>query len=317
MPMPRREVGIDAPDTCGSVHGGTIDLAATRWELDGPDGAPVVVLLGGISADEHAVATGTNSSPGWWQDVVDAGAIDRTRYRILGVRFGTAGGAPTDTRDQVRVIEAALDRLGIWRVHAIVGGSYGGMVALAFAQHLTERVRRVVALCAAHESHPMATAGRVLQRRIVQLGQATGRSREALALARGMAITSYRSAHEFAERFANPSVADGGGIDVPVASYLEWHGARFARRFTAERFLALSESVDLHRVDPQAIRVPVTLVACTSDTLVPPWQVAALHRALPGSTFHEIDSRFGHDAFLKEAAALAPIIRDTLDGDTP
>src|SRR5690606_22014669 len=136
---------------------------------------------------------------------------------------------------QARAIAALLDHLGIARLHAIVGASYGGMVALAFAALFPERVGRVVAIGAAHESHPMATALRALQRRVVRLGLAAGAQREGLAIARGMARTTYRSAVEFARRCAGaPEWVEAAG---PGAQSEPQAGAARRARFPVEGYL--------------------------------------------------------------------------------
>ena len=111
-----------------------------KFELIGPSGAPLVVVLGGISASRHVVATEHDPSPGWWETVVGPGrAIDTTRLRVLGVDYLDGGrgsdGRPkriVSTHDQADAIAAVLDRLSVERAHALIGASYGGMVALAF-----------------------------------------------------------------------------------------------------------------------------------------------------------------------------------------
>jgi homoserine O-acetyltransferase/O-succinyltransferase len=139
-----------------------------------------------------------------------------------------------------------------------------------------------------------------------------GSSARAVAIARGIALTTYRTAPEFAARFAS----GGRGAAETLASvdaYLAHNGGTFARRFDAAAFLCLSESLDLHEIDPATVRTPVTLVAVTSDTLVPPSQSRSLHARLGGrSTLVEIESIYGHDAFLKERAALSPILNTAL-----
>jgi homoserine O-acetyltransferase len=162
-----------------------------------------IVVLGGISATSDVAA--------WWPGLVGAGrALDPTRERIVGFDFVTqaswksAPADPVSTADQAVALAAHLDSLGIARVEAIVGSSYGGMVALAFAAAFPARIGRAVVISAAHVSHPMTTALRSIQRRIVQLGLDTGTGREALAIARGLAMTTYRTAEEFEERFADP-----------------------------------------------------------------------------------------------------------------
>jgi homoserine O-acetyltransferase len=203
-----------------------------------------------------------------------------------------------------------LDQLAIERVHCFVGASYGGMVALAFAERYQERVERVVVISAPHEPHPMSTALRALQRRIVKLGLDTGRTRSALSIARGLAMTTYRSREEFGERFESaPEALRDNDATFPVESYLEHHGEQFADRWSAERFLALSLSGDLHRVDPARITTPTVIVAAEGDAIVPGEQLEELAATLAGPTrLIHLPSKHGHDAFLTEPGALGRIL---------
>jgi homoserine O-acetyltransferase len=98
-----------------------------------------------------------------------------------------------------------------------------------------------------------------------------------------------------------------------VQNYLDAHGERFADAFSPASFLCLSESIDLHRVRPAAITTPVTLVSVESDVLVPTWQMQALHATLGGRVdWHQIASRYGHDAFLKEVELVSGIVAGAL-----
>ena len=182
-----------------------------RATLCGADGAPVVVMMGGISGDRFPCLC-ENGAPGWWSGLAAPGnAIDPARHRVLGFDFAAdeEGRFAPSTADQARVLAAALDAFGIARAALVIGASYGGMVALAFAEHFPERVERLAIVSADASPHPYSTAGRELQRRVVRLGVEQGWGDEALAIARGMAMTSYRSREEFAERFA-------GGIDLSL-----------------------------------------------------------------------------------------------------
>ncbi len=294
------------------------DRTTPRYELVGPDGAPVVVALGGISATRHVTATAEDPSDGWWNDIVGADrAIDTTRYRVLGVDFLDGGrradGRPSrtiTTHDQADAVARVLDQIGVERIQAFVGASYGGMVGLAFAEKYPERIERLVVISAPHEPHPMSTALRALQRNIVKLGLESGRTTDALALARGLAMTTYRSAREFAERFASAPVdyADGDAT-FAVERYLAAHGERFASRWAAERFLALSLSGDLHRVDPSKIHTPTVIVAAEGDAIVPGEQLETLAAAIAAPTrLVHLASPRGHDAFLTEPTALGNIL---------
>jgi len=158
----------------------------------------------------------------------------------------------------------------------------------------------------------MATALRTLQRRAVRLGLSSGHVDEGMTIARGLAMTTYRTAAEFAMRFPVHGEETPEGVRFPVEGYLEHHGAAFSRRFSPWSFLCLSESIDLHNVDPERIRTPTTLVAVESDTLVPAWQMRELAAGMGRhATVTEIPSIYGHDAFLKEVEPLTEIIRAT------
>ena len=90
----------------------------------------------------------------------------------------------------------------------------------------------------------------------MRLGLRTGEIDQALALARQLAMTTYRGSEEFATRFAGEARFEDGRYRLPVEDWLEHAGRRFVERFDARRYLSLSESIDLHAVDPAAVRVP-------------------------------------------------------------
>src|SRR5690242_19641391 len=174
------------------------------YELVGPLGAPVVAVLGGISANRHVTSNAFDTQCGWWEDVVGPGrAIDTTRFLVIGIDYvsDVPGSSTVTTRDQADALASALDHAGIRSLHAVVGASYGGMVALAFGNAYPARCRRLLVISAAHESDPLATALRHLQRRVLELGANIGRERDALTIARGIAMTSYLTPHYFKERF--------------------------------------------------------------------------------------------------------------------
>ena len=301
--------------------------ALPSFEVTGPAGAPLVIALGGISASCHVVATPGDPSPGWWECVVGpGGAVDTRRWRVLGVDFLDGGraadGRPArtvTTHDQADALARVLDAAGVECARLVIGASYGGMVALAFGARHAARAEGLVVISAAHESHPMSTGLRAFQRRIVELGLDTGRPNDGMILARAVAMTTYRTAREFGERFRDsvPGQAEGR-IVFPVESYLEAAGKRFAAWCPPERFLALSLSSDLHRVDPAALQVPSVLIAEEGDTLVPEEQIIELagRIAAPHRYVH-LTTIYGHDAFLTDSATINPILTSALDGPPP
>jgi homoserine O-acetyltransferase/O-succinyltransferase len=290
--------------------------STVRYEVVGPRGAPVVAVLGGISASRHVTSSASDPSPGWWEDVVGRGrAIDTGRFRILCIDYLTRGTGtdPITTNDQADALARAIDLAGIRCLHAVVGASYGGMVALAFGVRYPERAKRLVVIGAAHVSDPLATALRHLQRRVVELGTAVGRERDGLAIARGIAITSYLTAQHFEERVVGGDRNDTRLIENRIGRYLKAKGERFAEHWTSEKYNALSLSLDLHSIEPEKVTIPTAVIAVSSDRLVPIDQSRELARRLGGqSQLIELDSLLGHDAFLGDWPRIAPFINELL-----
>ena len=275
------------------------------YRMEGPAGAPVVATFGGISASRRVDE--------WWQEQYGpARALDPDHHRILSIDWlgeSWPDGSPVTTAQQAQALVAVLNALGIERLGACIGASYGAMVGLALAAQYPERIGRLVAISGAHRPHPMAAARRLIQREIIRLGLDAGDERRGLRLARALAITTYRPGSLFAERFGHD---DPRRVLGRLDSYFDHQARRLIGRFDAERYLCLSESLDLHRVDPTAITCPVTLVAVQSDELVPVDQLQALDRVLSDSALRVIPSDYGHDAFLKEPAFFDKLIREVL-----
>jgi homoserine O-acetyltransferase len=292
------------------------DPRDVRYEIVGPRAAPVVAVLGGISATKHVTASASDPSPGWWEDVVGAGrAIDTRKFRVLCIDYATKGsgaGAVT-TSNQAEALSFALDQVGVRKAHAVVGASYGGMVALAFGVRFPARAKRLIVISAAHESDPIATALRHLQRRVVALASASGLERDGLAIARGIAMTSYLTARHFEERIVGCDRNDSRVIEDRIGNYLKTRGEQFADQWTAERYNALSLSLDLHRIRPEEVTVPTTVIAVSGDRLVPIAQSRELAQRLAGpSQLIELDSSLGHDAFLGDSSRIAPFVNELL-----
>ncbi|HEY0230108.1 MAG TPA: homoserine O-succinyltransferase [Dokdonella sp.] len=289
-----------------------------RWALHGAPDAPVVIVQGGISANRHAAAGAGQA--GWWDAIVGPGrAIDTTRLRVLAIDWleladlGVAQAVGSE--DQADALAALLDAFGIARVHAYVGASYGAMVGLAFAARHPQRLQRLVAIAGAHRAHPLSVAVRNIQREVVRLGERFGDPAAGLDLARRLAMTTYRGEREFAERCADAPAFEDGRFRFAEEDWLKAAGASFVKRFSAGRYLALSESIDLHRVDPADVRVPTTLVGIASDRVVPLADLCELQRRCgAAATLHVIDSRYGHDAFLKEDAQIGALLQEALCG---
>jgi pimeloyl-ACP methyl ester carboxylesterase len=125
--------------------GGRLDGVRVAWRVTGNPRGPLVAALGGISAGRAVADIGT-SEKGWWCDVIGPGkALDTERYQVLGIDFLGGSSATTGPRagqtnfpsissyDQAEVLRRVLEHLRA-SLAAIIGASYGGMVALAFAE---------------------------------------------------------------------------------------------------------------------------------------------------------------------------------------
>jgi len=280
-------------------HGMTVRLP---WRLLGRPGLPVLLVLGGINSGRKLES--------WWSRQVGIGrSLDPTRFRLLSVDWADSEQqrqSPLLTQDQAQAIEALADHLGIQRLHGVIGASFGAMVGLALAERDRLFIDRLLLISGAHYSHPAATAARHLQREIVRLAEVAGLPRTGLALARGLAMSTYRTPELFAERFNETDAVDRL---QSLESYLGHVGHQFARRYEADQFLGLSEALDLHQVDPSRIRVPATVVGVDSDQLVPLTQIRALAEGLAGPVALDvIQSRYGHDAFLTEHLRISKIL---------
>ncbi|MCX7556480.1 homoserine O-succinyltransferase [Xanthomonadaceae bacterium JHOS43] len=288
------------------------------WELQGAEGAPVVVVQGGISAHRHIASNERHTEPGWWQAQCGPDqAIDTHRHRVLAIDWlGSDGSldACIDPADQADAIAAVLDHLNIAKAKAYVGASYGAMVGLQFAARHGDRIERLIAISGAHRSHPQVTALRVIQRRIVALGHSENGIREALALARSLAVIGYRSDAEFDQRFNRAPTVCANGARFAVEDYFDAIGPRFVARFSATAYLRLSESIDLQDVEPEAIHVPTDIVAVAQDQVVPETDLLGLTERISGpARLHRVDSLYGHDAFLKEEARIGAILATALN----
>src|SRR5665811_1908271 len=197
----------------------------------------------------------------------------------------------------------------------------GGMVALEVALERPEAVRSVVPIAAPAATGALAVAWNAIQRALVdRLGE------DGLALARELAMTTYRSEADFEQRFGRAAEADG---TPSIVSYLRYQGRKLVSRFDPDTYLSLVGAMDRHDigvgrggVGPALARladhgVRLTGLGISGDILYGPEQVRALVAAAAAEGAHaryqELQSTKGHDAFLAEWEALAAIFRGMLD----
>lgn len=305
---PGRDVRAVLPDNFRLESGQGLAAGEIVGRLHGPEQGPLVFVAGGISSGRFATL--------WWSWAVRSGGpIDPERVRVLAFDLlpgpGESGLTLTTT-DQARLLALLLDSLGEPRIDVFVGASYGGCIGLAFAAAFPDRIGELAVISAAHRAHPAATARRGVQRRLLAFARDCGREAEGIALARELAMTTYRTAEEFALRFASTPPAEAGD-PYPVCDYLIARGAEYAGATSADRWITLSDSLDRHAVEPEAVRCPLTVIGFTSDGLVPIEDSRDLAARAPNlRRLIEAPSIFGHDAFLKERELIGRALHDLL-----
>lgn len=343
-----------------------ITIAFETWgELDA-DGTNAILICHALTGDAHAAgpAGAGHPTPGWWDGLIGPGrAIDTDRWfvvcaNVLGGCQGSTGPAtdrpdrpkpygPTfpvvTMRDIVRTQVRLTDALGIGCWAAVIGGSMGGMQALEWAVMHPERVGRLVVLATATAASAQQIAWWSTGRRAIALdpkwrdgnyydAEPGDGPHAGLALARQISQVTFRSDDVFTNRFGREPVEPlEGRFEMwqrfQVERYLDYHGAKLARRFDANSYLLLTKAMDLHDLgrrrggEEAALRritAPVLCFGISSDILYPPHQqqhlVDAIGEVGGTATYVEIDSPHGHDAFLIDldqvAAGLIPFLEN-------
>ena len=347
------------PGSFETESGRFIERPVTAYETWGEHrGDNAVLLTTGLSPSAHAARHGPDDAPGWWEEMVGPGrALDTDRWfvvcaNVLGGCHGSTGPSSTDPatgrpyalrfpvvtlRDMMRLQHELLGALGVERLHAVIGSSMGGMLALEYATLFPGFVARLIAISASGMTHPFAIALRRVQRRAVTLDPAWrggsyydhGQPAEGLSLARELGTITYRSDREWTRRFGR-AWQDGELFSLDgrfeVESYLEHQGAKYPLAYDANTYLYLSRAMDLHDLGRgrgglveavSRITAKTLLVGVTTDVLIPPFEMVELDDAFTAAgrpaELLVLDLDTGHDSFLLHPETFGPPVRSFLD----
>jgi homoserine dehydrogenase len=330
LPSPRRtEVRREAM----VVEGHALEDVTLAGYALGPElgTAPVVVIVGGITASPFPFGDAATGSEPWWPALDAPDLIDPTRHTVLAPCWPGNGSTwrgfddgslpPLSALGLADLIAAWLDGIDCRTPITFIGASLGGLVGVALAVRHPERVSRLVTISAGLRPDGWGTATRHVQRELVRDGLRTGDVVTGMVRARQLGMLTYRGRDELDTRFG---VLGPDLVHPPVASYLQHHGERFAARFPVRTFLLLSEAIDRARfgTDPVSVRAElgrvtadVLIVGVPGDLLFPFALQHELYRELQAAgasaSLWKLDSEYGHDAFLADQDRLAALLRDT------
>ncbi len=241
--------------------------------------------------------------------------------------------------DMVQVQAHLLDHLGIERLLCVAGGSMGGMQALQWAVSYPQRVKSAIVMACTHRHSPQQIAFNEVARQAIMADPAWNGGnyydqvgpRLGLAVARMVGHVTYLSDRgmeaKFGRRLQNrEKFGYDFSLDFEVESYLRYQGKSFVERFDANSLLYITKALDYfdlangHASLTEAFtgsRSLYLLLAYSSDWLYPPVQMKEIAQAIRRSggdaTYCEPSGIYGHDSFLVEHEAQAPLVTSFLE----
>jgi homoserine O-acetyltransferase/O-succinyltransferase len=314
------------------------------------DGTNAILVCHALTGDAHAAGVDPKGRVGWWEGVIGKGkAFDTDRFFVvssnfLGSCYGTIGPTsinpstglpygksfpPFTVRDMVRLQHQLLTHLGVKKLVTVTGGSLGGMQVLEWALMFPDFVETIIPIATSAKHSAWCIGLNEVARLAIENDETShnrngnGRPDRGLALARMIAMISYRSRASFERRFAR-NLATVGNTENPlfeVESYLHHQGDKLVQRFDAATYVGITKAMDGHDISRnrfglqetlQTISAKALCIGIDSDVLYPVVEQAELAAHIPNAKYAEVRSIHGHDAFLIEFDQLNHLIKDFL-----
>jgi homoserine O-acetyltransferase len=353
------------------AYGGVLKEVEVAYE---ECGAPirddnVIYICHALTGDSHVagIRPGEDKPSGWWEYMVGPGrAFDTRRFHVicanvLGGCSGTTGpmslnpdtGKPYGSSfpqytfdDSVDVFRMLLRQMGVKRLAALVGGSYGGLQVVNWMTRYPDEIDKVCLIATSAHLNTQAIAFSVMSRNSITEdpkwnggdyyleGDGKG-PRAGLAAARQLAHITYLSRELLQDKFDRR--LQQNFVDAPaeeraerdrlfktyfqIESYLDYQALKFIRRFDANSYLHITRSMDLY--DPcdaygsleaalARVKSRVLVVSYENDILFPAWQskeiVAYLKLANKNVSYCHLESGTGHDSFLTDIEHLSKVV---------
>lgn len=244
--------------------------------------------------------------------------------------------------DIVTTQKALLDYLGVTQLHAVIGGSVGGMQILEWCTRYPEMVRSAIPIATTMRHSALAIAFNEIARQSIMADPNWNKGNYygskcpdmGLAVARMVGHVTYLSDEAMRRKFGRrlqdkETFSFGFDADFQVESYLRHQGSKFVARFDANSLLYITKAADYFDIvdvmstsgpliDPAHIKTKYLIISYSSDWLYPTYQakelVQTLKRCGQDVSFCEIEADCGHDAFLIQDERLTNLIRGFLNG---
>ncbi|MGH8686192.1 MAG: homoserine O-succinyltransferase MetX [Burkholderiales bacterium] len=336
------------PLACGLVLA-DYDLAYETYGTLNADASNAVLVCHALNASHHVAGcyAGEPDNLGWWDNMVGPGKpLDTDRFFVIGVNnpgscFGSTGPQSIDpasgrpygndfplvtVEDWVDAQARLADRLGIAQWAAVMGGSLGGMQALAWAVRYPQRVRHALVIAAAPNLSAENIAFNEVARQAIMTDPEfygghfyaqDSKPRRGLRVARMIGHITYLSDEQMETRFGRQlreGLRFAFAPEFQIESYLRHQGEKFADYFDANTYLRITKALDYY--DPASdfggdlsasfarARAAFLVVSFKSDWRFAPARARAMVRALLDNrrivSYLELDAPGGHDAFLLE-----------------
>ena len=367
-----KKVRLDLPEGgLKLAYGGVLPEIEVAYEMCGApyDGTNAVYICHALTGDSHVagIRPGETKPSGWWEGMVGPGrAIDTNRFcvicaNVLGGCSGTTGPMSTNPAtgrpygssfpqytfdDAVDVFRMFLRQIGVTRLAAVIGGSYGGVQVVNWMTRYPDDMDRVCLIATSANLNTQALALSIMSRTSITDDPAwkggdyylegDGKGPKAgLASARQLAHVTYLSRELLQEKFARN--LQQNFVEAPaderaerdrlfktyfqIESYLDYQAMKFVRRFDANSYLHITRSMDL--ADPcdrygsldaafARVKAKTLVVSYAGDILFPVCQskeiATALKKAGKPVSYCHLESGRGHDSFLTDIEDLSKLV---------
>jgi homoserine O-acetyltransferase len=345
---PPDELTLESGETLGPIT-----LAYETYGQLNKDKSNAILVLHALSGEAHAAGPGGwwDNLIGGGKGI-DTDKYFVICSNILGGCKGSTGPSSINPKtgkpygigfplitigDIVNAQRYLIDHLGIQQLLAVIGGSMGGMQVLQWMVSHPERIRAAIPIATTMKHTPQQIAFNEVGRQAVMADPnwrngnyyGHGVPAKGLAIARMIGHITYMSDASMAEKFGRKFKSDKAlfkfGADFEVEGYLRYRGDNFVKRFDANSYLYITKAIDYFNILNghslggifRGLRAKVLVIAFKSDWLYPAYQsqeiVKACKLAGVDASYCEVNSTYGHDAFLLEIEQETQLVKNFLN----